>query len=256
MNEDRESKFWNYIERSSNIAQIASTLVVIFPLFLAGINIVREGLNSVVPSWTVFISTISALLLGFFIGRRRFSQNQSRRKPIKTIGFNYQEPFTQHGWELFTQDPNKIKISHVSDGFLGKVLEIKAEAQYAYAMDYQVDSSAVHGRFLEFAAMFEDQAYVYSLVRTQSRDRSTSRELWLKFVNGMREPELVDSSKNSEEWLYYINPTRIEGNWLLFRVDLNDAVKRTIGRNGWHLNQLQKIRLRGDQRLAYISIYK
>jgi hypothetical protein len=52
-----------------------------------------------------------------------------------------------------------------------------------------------------------------------------------------------------------MQPTSLDDGWAKFEVDLPLAVEQTFGTDGWSYRELMGFRLRGNLKIAYISVY-
>lgn len=255
-NNKQDSPFWKFIDRFKTVAELIATLMVVVPALVAIWGLIQQGLTAVIPAWVVLVTAIFGVLLGYLIGRAQIlSQSRHFRALIEKIDFEYKDSPLKHGWRLGETDETQVTLKHISDGFVGNALEIRSAARYR--LDYSLSAAARLGTFIEFVAKFESEAYVHVLTKVRSKDASKTRNLWLSFTVGTQEPKRVDDG--SEQWYEYrvwMKPVRLEGNWLLFRIDLKDAVMRSAGREGWQFSELLALRLRGNQSLAYVSIYE
>jgi hypothetical protein len=120
-------------------------------------------------------------------------------------------------------------------------------------MDFEVGLAAAQlGRVVEFVADLKGNAAIFALVSLERPDGSTLTG-WLKLTTGKGQPKLVDP----DEWQLFIEPVSTKGgDWLLYRIDLQDAVMQTFGIDGWKFQQLEKFRIRGDLSLDYIHIFE
>ncbi len=245
---------WNFVERARTVLQIMTALVVVVPVMLAAWNLIQQGLAAIVPAWVVLLTSILGVPLGYLLGRRR-NLPLSRRGGalVQRIDFEYQDSPLKHGWQLGGTDEKDITFEHTSDGYWGNVLEIEAKGDYR--LDYRVGSIAHLGTSVEYVTRFEGEAYVYALNEVRSKNGLKTKDLWVCFSVGTQVPVRNDDRSESWfEWMVYLRPIRVEGGWLLFRIDLRDAVARSAGKEGWEFSRLKKIRLRGNQSLGYILI--
>lgn len=119
-------------------------------------------------------------------------------------------------------------------------------------MEFKVGlEAAQRGKVVEFVANLEKGAAIYAYV-TLERDNGSTTTGWLKLTIGRGQPRPVDD----DEWQLFIEPVSTKGDdWLLCRVDLQDAVMQTFGNDGWKFQQLEKFRIRGNLSLDYISMF-
>lgn len=209
---------------------------------------IQKALSAAVPAWLlVLVTAVFLVLIGYLLWRRSKPRNL-----IQKIGFDYLpvSPLI-HGWKLGEGIPPRF--TPVSYRLVKKALAIQGVAQpeqRPYALDYNVEPVA---KIVEFVAKFESGAAIYAHVgMALSKPPSTSAEGWIQFRIGTSHPERVAYN----EWLMYVMPTRSKGKWGVFRIDLIDAVKQTLGNDGWTFKQLIGFRLRGNLKLAHISVFK
>ena len=178
---------------------------------------------------------------------------------VQRIEFDYQDSPTRHGWTMVQgeADETDLAIEHLSDPFVGSAISISSPLKYG--MDHQVGQAASQvGRIVEFVGALDRQAAVYAWVGLK-RDDGTTATGWLQFQVGSERPRSIalGTGSGEDEWLVYIRPVEhIGGDWLLFRVDLSEAVAQTFGGDGWSYEHLEKFRVRGSLSLDYIFIYK
>jgi hypothetical protein len=171
---------------------------------------------------------------------------------IEKLSFDYSDSPEDHGWIILDQP--QPTYNHISSGFVGNALEIKSYE--GRALDFPIGAASSFGTMIEYVAKFEGNAAVYTYVKVQSKDGSTSRKVWFAFVPGTKKPEQVYAPPEEEEWTVYVKPEQLGGGWLSFRIDLEKIVTDTVGTEGWRLEQLLKFRLRGNLGVASISIYE
>ncbi len=173
---------------------------------------------------------------------------------LEKIEFDYQDPPTKHSWRIVDcPDKTRVSLRFFDDGFVGRALEI--EATVRYAMDCTVSPSVELGSVVEFVTKLETGgSVVYARLSVQSSDSSRSKAVWFNFPVGKGQP--WPHGDGSSEWSFPVTPTHLGGNWLQFRVDLNEAVRQTYGKDGWRFEKLRGFRLRGNLSLAYISVFE
>ena len=253
---------------SSSLGYVGVFLLLAgFFLILAGLRIIKVEKVSVTPgrkTWTLGV-VLAVFGIAFLLPdiRNSFlpSPFPTDTVPVLTsiqkIDFDYQDSPINHGWEIKEDcDETKIAIEHISDSFVDGALKVRSTVYYA--MDYRVKPSAQFGNAIEFVADFENDAAIYAFVSLEHESNSATTG-WLKFIvgDGDSKPVDVDTSVDGGEWQLYIQPTsHIGSNWFLFRVDLEDAVAQTFGNDGWKFQKLDKLRIRGNMALDYISICK
>jgi hypothetical protein len=166
------------------------------------------------------------------------------RSLLQRIDFDYQDLPSNHGWEI-NGNPS---FSFLSGGMLG------IAAAKLYSMHYDVEPIAYSGKSIEFVAKYEAKnTAVYAKVAVQRQDSSEHKAVWLKIKIGARLS--APSQDGSSEWVWYMQPTSLDDGWAKFEVDLPLAVEQTFGTDGWSYRELMGFRLRGNLKIAYISVY-
>lgn len=174
-------------------------------------------------------------------------------KPLKKIVFEYSDSPVLHGWKLGDiENDQDVSIEHAKDGFIGKVVEIKSAT--GYKMEFDVPPGAIFGNFVEFAVKLEHNARLFTSIRVKSNNSTETKTAWLKYKAGIGAPYPV--GRGNYEWCHPIKPINLGGEWLLFQIDLEQAVKETFGKKGWEFGELSRLRVRGNLSLAYISIFE
>jgi hypothetical protein len=148
-------------------------------------------------------------------------------------------------------DSLQPSFEHISDGFYGDILQIQTNVKYA--MDYFVKPIAQLGRLVECVAKFESGYGFYAKISVQSKNDSKTRDIWLNFQIGTSPSRPFSYTK--DEWMVYVQPKQLEGDWALFNVNLKEAVENSIGKEGWGYRKLRGFRLRGNLQIAYIKVY-
>ncbi len=218
--------------------------------------------------WLYLTGAAFILLLGMCLGAFIEHINASKKLSstatlqslavVQKIDFDYQDSPINNGWAMIEAGSPPVVFSHMADENVGGAIDINSPVKYG--MDFNINSAAIQfGNMIEFVADMRENAAVYALavIRQESGNTTTG---WLKFVlaEGKILPTAVTigSGNGSDEWLINVSPVLHRGgNWLLFQVDLRDAVNDTFGKDGWSFSALQKLRLRGNLSLDYITIF-
>ena len=154
-------------------------------------------------------------------------------------------------------DEAAITIEHVSDDFVGTAIAISSQIEYG--MDFKVGPAASQfGEVIEFVGSLENDAAFYAFVGLEKDDGSVTTG-WLKFKvgGGRSQPVHLGTGTGHDEWQVSTRPLSREADqWLLFRVNLKDAVDQTFGNDGWRFLHLEKFRIRGNLALDYISVFE
>jgi len=173
--------------------------------------------------------------------------------PIQRIDFDYQDSPTQHGWKMLENEASEeeVNIEHTFDQFVGNAISITSPTRYG--IEYTVGlPAAERGKVLELVANLTKDAYIYTYIGLVSDDGSTT-DGWLKLTIREGPPKPIDD----DEWQLTMEQVSSKGgNWLFYRIDLQDAVKQTFGSDSWEFQRLEKFRIRGDLSLVYIEIYE
>jgi hypothetical protein len=165
------------------------------------------------------------------------------RSLLQRIDFDYQDSPKNHGWQIEGSPSFSLQP--------GGVLDITSSK--LYSMHYRVEPLACSGTSIEFVAKYEARnTAVYPRVAIQNQDGSEKEEVWLQVKIGSHPPE---QARGSHEWIWYVQPTRLDGGWSKFRVDLPQAVEETFGNLGWSYRELIGFRLRGRLKIRRLSVY-
>jgi len=250
-------KFWKSIERFKLFIELVTAIFVAIPiiyLFLA------NGLAARMPVWAVLLISLFAIFLGYLLGRNSTkgttslskSKDNSSHVLLHTIDFDYREHPLDHNWTISSDEGNQPTVTHVSDGFFGHTIKIRASTPYA--MDYQVEPIAQLGKSIEIVVKVEKGYGLYSLASFLSKDGSTRQDIWFNYQVGVGEPRPF--SRDKSEWIVYVEPELMEGKWYKFSIDLQNVIDRSIGKEGWSFRKIRSFRVRGNVQIAYIKVYK
>jgi hypothetical protein len=173
---------------------------------------------------------------------------------LEKILFDYRDSPTSHGWDFSERtEPTQPTFHSFEDGFVGSAIQIKTTARYG--LDYNVRPLARLGSFIEFEVKPEKRdSVVYARLGVESKDGTKTKIVWLQFVVGSGQP--YAKKDDNLEWTVPLKPVRRDDSWLLFQVDLIEAVAKTFGKKGWRFQQLKGFRVRGNISLAYISVFE
>ena len=175
---------------------------------------------------------------------------------IQTIDFNYVESPIEHGWYFSESiDTSQIVFNPLYES--ANISGVEVNSSIKWGMDFDLEPATKQfGRVLEFVVIPRKDAAIYTFINISKSDGTHSTG-WLKFTfcDGDVEPILRDNS-GSAEWRVCLSPFSHDDNWLLFRVQIIDEVKKTFSADGWSFQGLNKIRVRGNLSLDYFSIYE
>jgi hypothetical protein len=180
------------------------------------------------------------------------SSDVSNRELLQLVDFNYQDSPAKHKWVISTPDETQPVITHIPDGFWGNA--IKIESSVMYAIDLPVEPIALMGKWIEIVAKVEKGYGLYSLGNYTSADGSTRKNIWFNYKIGSGEPSVFNADKS--EWLVYIEPEILNGNWSKFNINLQDVISKSVAKDGWRLNELTRFRLRGNVQIARIRVLR
>lgn len=253
--DSEKNGFWKFIERSKLVAELTATLIVISPILAV---IFKQGLSATAPIWVVLLVAIFAIGFGYLLGRNAniFSLSTIKRNSLQKIDFNYTDTPVNHKWSIGEcNDPTQISFKSISDGYVGKALEIFSPVRYR--LDYNVEQLASFGSRIEFEAKLDSKSYLLTRIRVQGKETSQSRDLWLTFCAGNEPPKRIDDGRTWYEFMVPVIPKKIGNGWARFDIDLREKVQITGGvEAGWKFSSLQQIRLRGNMSIARIEIYE
>ncbi len=169
------------------------------------------------------------------------------------IPFNYADSPTQHGWRVGVDaDASQPTFRRIVDGIVGEAIEIQPNG--GYDMSCIVPVLAHVPTLLEFIAKYDSKSVVYAGVIVESRDGSKTLDSWLTILQGSGQSKPVNDE--TLEWEVFYRPVRYEGDWAVFQIDLQGAVKSSFGIGGWVLKGLHGFRIRGHTAIAKISLFR
>jgi hypothetical protein len=219
--------------------------------------------------WIYLSGLIVFLLTGMWIGTILEQKKSSATShptaksqtltPIQKIDFDFQDSLINHGWVFTDASEPPVVIEHITNSYVGSAINISSTVKYG--LDFNISPAAAQlGNMIEFVADLRKDAAVYAFV-VLKRDDGTTTTGWLKIqqAEGQTLPSAVITGTGSgnDEWLVYVTPNLYRGdNWLLFQVDLQNAVNDTFGKDGWSYSALRKLRLRGNMSLDYITVFQ
>ncbi len=250
-------KFWKAIERFKLVIELIASLIVAIPIVYA---LLAQGVSANIPVWAVLVILVFAIALGFLLGRNSIKKvvmpNQSiigSNQLLQKIDFNYKGSPTKHNWEIRSPDENQPIITRVIDGFWGNTIKIQSSAFYALDMPL-TEPIAKIGKRIEIVARMENDSRLYSLGNYISKDGSSRKDIWFNYQIGDGEPVVFNEEKS--EWLVYVEPELLEGNWQKFNINLQEVINRSVAKEGWSLKELTKFRVRGNIQLAHIKVFR
>jgi hypothetical protein len=233
------------------LALLGLVIGVVTPLFKPRILKYLTALIS------ILLWSVAMFWIGYEIGRRERPELIPVSDFIlQKIDFDYTDSPMEHGWSLIEGDISGIVFDPISDNFVGDAIMINSPI--FYGMDYGIKSIiAKKVETMEFVANLEDEsASIYAYVGLVRNSGKTSTG-WLKFKPGEGNPVLtsLQTSEGEDEWLVNIMPVSPLGNqWSQYRINIEDATEESFGQDGWHYQQLLKLRVRGNISIDYISL--
>lgn len=160
--------------------------------------------------------------------------------PTFQINFDYlpKSPLTE-GWKrgYGQEEPTFSKWSSTPRGMT--MVQNKS-----YAMDFLLPEYARLCNHVEFTAQFVSDVIIYLDVEIIKTDKSATNSFWFAHVIGMKAPIYLPEYR---EWKFFINPVNNR-----FLIDLRDEVNEVVGKDGFVLAEVKKIRIRGDLSISPI----
>lgn len=178
----------------------------------------------------------------------------TRKTDIQRIDFNYADSPLKHGWLFISGfDPSQVTFSPIYEDQSVRGTEVNSLAEWG--MDFIAEPAAKQfGNVLEFVIIPRQDAAIFAYMDMEKSD-GTSGTGWLKFMSCNEEVKpIIKNGTENQEWRVCLAPVSHEENWLVFRANLRDEVKKTFSHDGWSFRGLKKIRVRGNLALDYISI--
>lgn len=156
------------------------------------------------------------------------------------------------GWRIKVERGKPPLRACHTDGFVGEHVIITQAEDSSYACDINVPEQACHVSSVRIVTAMERGAKIYARLRVRSRGGNASRTVWLAFAPGPGKPKRFGTGQN--EWHYFPSGEDQGGGWESFLIDLKPAVAQSFGQDGWELESIEGIRLRGSLKLAKIDL--
>lgn len=256
MAQRHESTYWMKLKHLSVIVSIIAGLATIVSIAWAGLMLIKNGLRASVPSWVLIATAFAAFFLGWIIRLWQTSSNYSTQNEhlykIGQILFDYMpDKPTAHGWKLNVPEENfEPYFCAAQSAPTPGSLEIKDNGKYS--LDYMVNQSESLCNIVGLSTKLIKSSAIYLKARVFSRDKSNSREVWLRHKIGTGKPQKV----SDKEWNVPVLGDALDNGWVFLKLNIADEVKETFGLEGWHYGQLIGLRLSGSLLISPITFYR
>jgi hypothetical protein len=205
-----------------------------------------------------FVSLISSHLLIIFIFINKLSnKNQSFNFSnintyLEQISFSFQDTSILQCWKVVEKsDPNEPILKKEIDGIMGEFLSISGSS--FFALDYQVKVVTRNAKILEYIVIPQNDHVLYLNVDVITADGSQTKNCWVNL--GVNKLKIKPYGDGKIEWDFPITHVSRTGDWLKYQVNIDEAIKKTFGTEGWKYKNLNKLRLRGNSKIKTITIY-
>jgi hypothetical protein len=239
---------WEAIERVRTVLQIAVALLTIF----GGLAL---WLRFWVPGWLTVLLIAFGLTAGFALGVWTNKLPKVKVEPtgpieINRINFKYADEPTKHGWRI-TYDvghenaPARFCTTHQE--FIGRCASI--EASRGARVEYELGPSdrIADGIHVEYKP--QDGAF-YVRTKVSSALHSTTHH-WIQYQIGRSAPKRLGDN----EWIVFVQPAPLSGQWLSMRCDLRKHFELTFGQDGLALDHVSGFRIRGKMQIATLVLF-
>jgi hypothetical protein len=246
---------WAHLNRWGTVFSIFSGTYLLITLIWGFAKIAKSGFTSSIPAWPLPLTAIAAFCLGWFSYRKykhRKSKNDLKDlQRIDEIRFDYlPDSPEKHGWRITENQPGLSPITtFASDGPTPACLSISDRG--TYAMDFDVPPLGRLADTVKLSVKFLNNSCFYLKIRISSRDHSQSRQTWLRFVIGNRDPEKF----NNSEWTIYVCGQLEESGWISLNIFIPTEVGKTFGTEGWIFQELLGFRIRGSLSITPIAFH-
>jgi hypothetical protein len=204
-----------------------------------------------------FVSFFSSHLLIIFIFLNNFSNiNQEpisieKNKYLERIGFSHLDTLILNCWNTSEQpNPNEPVLKKEDDGIMGEFLSISGYSNFA--LDYHVKIISRTAKIIEYIVFPKKDHVLYLNVDVISSDGSKAKNCWVNL--SITESQIRPHGDGKHEWVFPITPVSNSGDWLKYKINIEESVRNTFGKEGWKYKKLVRLRTRGNSQIKSISI--
>jgi hypothetical protein len=181
---------------------------------------------------------------------------------VFTLDFKYlpQSPL-DHGWK---QEYNADgEAEYGSDLDIPESLRIKI-LKSEVAIEYNLPPHAALADHIEFAAKYTNSTMIFTRLMVASKDGRVQKQVDVKYYYGdlraVRTSPNPNPGRDAEKWLpeqtIYWPAELLSGGRLAFNIDLREAIKLSLGEQGWMFRSIQGVRLRSNLSISPIVFGK
>lgn len=232
------------IKEKINLGQWQRILafILLYWLVYLGVWAATEPLNLDItstnkPLWRLIL-IVGTLLITFIIYFRLLFA-----KYLEKFGQDYNDTNLQTN----VRSSGSPIITTSIDGNQGKIYILKADYSKD-EMTWDLKASAHKAIKVTFIYLPDGDLTFYLRVNVISRDKSSSKPKWLRFDAGRSTPQ---STADDEEMGLPITAHNFH-NFLISTVNIKDAVRQAFGAHGWQLDNVLRVRARGNGKIKSI----
>jgi hypothetical protein len=241
----------NLLKHEKVITLVASVFTIVWILG----TIIYRLLQDAIPLWLLITTLLFSLIICVYLFVFRLKKS-STSKVINQIRFDYlPSPPNKHGWKLEYKN-NQSGNDKPPDFSAAKNPPMQGSITISendrYKMDYKTEQVQSLANIVEYYIKPIHSGLFYLEVIIRSRDSSHKESGWLRHEVGTGQPFMV----NAKEWNIYVQGEILKDGWVHVKLNVADEVQQTFGRDGFVLESLCRVRLRGSLSLSPITFYR
>ena len=157
---------------------------------------------------------------------------------------------TDHGWHLGETEPASLNYERIDRGPLAPALAVRARDRYQ--LTYPIEDPGFRVEHVKIVFRPHRESALYVRVDMKKDEEERSRDGWLRLAEGERPPRHL----GFDEWLMLseLDTVQIGSGWRVVRVDIGRAFASTFATQGFRLQRLSGLRMRGDVDLSYVEL--
>lgn len=202
----------------------------------------KELFNPNAIDWWWKVQLISTFVLGTIIFYFLLP-----KKVLQAFGFEVQDTKLNSTWKIYKGTPT-WQISN--DGYYGDVLIVTSNFD-ADAIDTNVQASAQKANSVQFYYLPITRFVLYLHINLTSRKGGSPQEVWIPLKTDISKPF---GDKNGVEIAYPIKSQNAKNGWLVSKVNIHEAVKKTFGYSEWKYQNLIGFRIKGEGKIQKIIV--
>ena len=209
------------------------------------------------------LTFLITIILFFFLPSRfkhKFFENiLGRLKLIERLSLspidNYL--FLKNIWKIHLQKPFEDFFSVVADELYGHVIETKAPFKDFREFDLSYQSHFCQKIQYCIMPLYENENNAVLYVRVEMRNSNNNNVLkWIAFAIEKKFETNSCKLLADDEFIYFAEARCIYKNWMTFRFNIEKIANEGFAKNNLTFTRMIGIRIRGNMKIAYISIHK